>query len=280
MALTFSAKRKINRAIIYIIMAFMGILILIPFVWMVSTSFKPNPEILTLEVRLFPINPTLEQYAEVFSRVPYWVNLYNSIIISTVTTGIAIFFSTMTGYGIAKFNSRGLNVLLVFILTALMIPPFVIAIPLYLVAAKMGVINSLLAVIIPFGVSNFGIFLMRQFCVSIPDDLLAAARIDGASEFRIFIAIVFPTVASGWAALAVLKFLMTWNDFFWPLIMLTRESKMTLQVMLAQSIDFEMGVDYGFVMALTTLMVIPIVIMFLIFQRKIIEGVSLSGMKG
>lgn len=280
MTLSFSTKKKLNKTIIYLIMGFFGVLILIPFIWMVSTSFKPNPEILTREVHVFPINPTIEQYAEVFQRVPYWINLFNSVFISAFTTGIAILFSTMTGYGIAKFRSRGLDILLVFILTALMIPPFVIAIPLYLVAAKMGVINSLIAVIIPFGVSNFGIFLMRQFCVSIPDDLLAAARIDGASELRIFLSIVFPTVASGWAALAVLKFLMTWNDFFWPLIMLTHESNMTLQVMLAQSIDFEMGVDYGFVMALTTLMVIPIVIMFLIFQRKIIEGVSLSGMKG
>ncbi len=257
-----------------------GITILVPFFWMVSTSFKPKPEILTRDVRLLPQEPTLDPYKTVFSRVPYWINLFNSFFISSMTTAIAIFLATMTGYGIAKYNSKGLNIIFVFILTALMIPPFVIAIPLYLVAARMGLVNSLIAVIIPFGVSNFGIFLMRQFCLSIPDDLLAASRIDGASEFRTFTQIVFPTVASGWAALGVLKFLMTWNDFFWPLIMLTREYKMTLQVMLAQSIDFEMGVDYGFVMALTTLMVVPILIIFLFFQRRIIEGVSLSGMKG
>jgi multiple sugar transport system permease protein len=247
---------------------------------MVSTSFKPTHEILTREVRFFPQEPTIKQYRDVFIRVPYWINLFNSFFVSTATTAIAIFFSTMAGYGIAKFNSKGLDIIFVFILTALMIPPFVIAIPLYLVAAQIGTVNSLIAVVIPFGVSNFGIFLMRQFCLSIPNDLLAAARIDGASEFKIFTNIVFPSVASGWAALAVLKFLMTWNDFFWPLIMLTHERKMTLQVMLAQSVDFEMGVDYGFVMALTTLMVIPIVIVFLFFQRQIIEGVSLSGMKG
>jgi multiple sugar transport system permease protein len=279
-ALSRQRKRKINTAIVYVVLFIIGITILVPFFWMVSTSFKPKPEILTRDVRLLPQEPTLDPYKTVFSRVPYWINLFNSFFISSMTTAIAIFLATMTGYGIAKYNSKGLNIIFVFILTALMIPPFVIAIPLYLVAARMGLVNSLIAVIIPFGVSNFGIFLMRQFCLSIPDDLLAASRIDGASEFRTFTQIVFPTVASGWAALGVLKFLMTWNDFFWPLIMLTREYKMTLQVMLAQSIDFEMGVDYGFVMALTTLMVVPILIIFLFFQRRIIEGVSLSGMKG
>lgn len=280
MIASLQTRRRIGSAITYTVMAIIAVVILVPFFWMVSTSFKPNPEILTREVRLLPVQATLSQYQEVFQRIPYVLSLINSTIVSAFSTAIAIFFSTMTGYGISKFKSRGLNVIFYFILTALMIPPFLIAIPLYLVAARMGVVNSLVAVIIPFGVSNFGIFLMRQFCSSIPDDLLAAARIDGASEFRTFLSVVFPTVASGWAALGVLKFLMTWNDFFWPLIMLTSERKMTLQVMLAQSVDFEMGVDYGFVMALTTLMVLPIVIMFLFFQRKIIEGVAISGMKG
>ena len=186
----------------------------------------------------------------------------------------------MVGYGIAKFNSKYLNKIMGLFLVALMVPPFVIAIPLYLVAAPLCLTNNLVAVIIPFAVSNFGIFLMRQFCIAIPSDLLDAARIDGLSELRIFTSIVMPVISTGAVAFGILKFLMTWNDFFWPLIMLTREKKMTLQVLLATSVDFEMGVSYGFVMALTTLIVLPVIILFLAFQRRIIEGVSLSGLKG
>ena len=137
------ARNRVNVVITYLVMGVIGILILLPFFWMISTSFKPNPEILTREVRLFPVNPTLEQYEEVFQRIPYWINLFNSTFVSAFTTAIAIFFSTMTGYGISKYRSRGLNVIFMFILTALMIPPFLIAIPLYLAAAGIGVVNSL-----------------------------------------------------------------------------------------------------------------------------------------
>jgi multiple sugar transport system permease protein len=121
---------------------------------------------------------------------------------------------------------------------------------------------------------------MRQYTMSVPDDLIAAARIDGAGEFSILMRIVFPVVATGCAALGILKFLMTWNDFFWPLIMLTDDKKKTLQVVIATMIDFEYYVDFGLVMAATTLVVLPVIILFLFFQRRIIEGIAISGMKG
>jgi len=120
---------------------------------------------------------------------------------------------------------------------------------------------------------------MHQYCLSIPNDLISAARIDGASEFTIFLKVALPVVSAGCSAFGILKFLMTWNDFFFPLIMLTRERKMTLQVLLATSIDFEYGVDYGFVMALSTLVVLPVILIFLLFQNRIMEGVAVSGMK-
>ncbi len=272
-------NQKIKNILVLLILFIIGVMIIIPFVWMVSTSFKPNSEILSKSITFFPKNFTVKNYNRVFSRIPYWTNLFNSLFVSGITTVIAIFFSTMVGYGIAKFNSKYLNKIMGLFLVALMVPPFVIAIPLYLVAAPLCLTNNLVAVIIPFAVSNFGIFLMRQFCIAIPSDLLDAARIDGLSELRIFTSIVMPVISTGAVAFGILKFLMTWNDFFWPLIMLTREKKMTLQVLLATSVDFEMGVSYGFVMALTTLIVLPVII-FLAFQRRIIEGVSLSGLKG
>ena len=279
--MTLNALQKRMRLFpVYLMLLVFGLIILIPLFWMISTAFKTSPEILQRPPTFIPNVVTFEHFAHVFRRIPYLRSLFNSLFISAMTTVIAVFFSTMVGYGIAKFPSRGLNTIFILILTALMIPPFVIAIPLYMAASQIGLVNSLWGVIIPFSISNFGIFLMRQFCLAIPEDLLAAARIDGASEPLILIRIVFPTVATGAAAFGILKFLMTWNDFFWPLIMLTTEKKMTLQVMLSTMIDFEYYVDYGLVMAATILTVLPVLVLFLVFQRRIIEGVTISGMKG
>jgi multiple sugar transport system permease protein len=273
-------KKRIRETVNYVILGLVGLFILIPFVYMVVTSLKSKPEIMSKGTSFFPQEIVWTHYQKVFDSIPYTATLWNSFFVSSVTTIIAIFFSTMVGYGIAKFQSRALKYVLFLFMTSLMIPPFMIALPLYLIAAPMGLTNNLWAIIIPFAVSNFGIFLMHQFCLSIPDDLLAAARIDGASEFSIYLRIVLPVVSAGASAFGILKFLMTWNDFFYPLIMLTREKKMTLQVMLATSIDFEYGVDYGYVMALSTMVVLPVIIIFLFFQRRIIEGVAISGLKG
>jgi multiple sugar transport system permease protein len=272
-------NRKLKQSILYAVLVLIGCIILIPFLYMIVTSLKSRPEIMSRGASFFPKEVVWTHYEKVFKTIPYISSLWNSFFVSSVTTVIAIFFSTMVGYGIAKFRSKLLEKILFLFMTALMIPPFMIALPLYLVAAPAGLTNNLWMIIIPFAVSNFGIFLMHQFCLGIPDDLLAAARIDGASEFSIYLRIVLPVVSAGASAFGILKFLMTWNDFFFPLIMLTRERKMTLQVMLATSIDFEYGVDYGFVMALSAMVVLPVICIFLIFQKRIIEGVALSGLK-
>lgn len=273
-------RKTVKQLLLYLVLGVIGIMIIVPFLYMIVTSLKSKPEIMAKDGSFFPKEIIWTNYRMVFDSVPYLSSLWNSFFVSAVTTLIAIFFSTMVGYGIAKFRSKVLNITLFLFMTALMIPPFMVALPLYLVAAPAGLTNNLWAIIIPFAVSNFGIFLMHQFCLSIPDDLLSAARIDGASEFSIYLLIVLPVVSAGASAFGILKFLMTWNDFFFPLIMLTREKSMTLQVMLATSIDFEYGVDYGFVMALSTMVVLPVIVIFLIFQKRIIEGVAISGLKG
>jgi multiple sugar transport system permease protein len=247
---------------------------------MVSTAFKPNTDIIKRPPIFIPTKPTLVHFEKIFTRVPYLRNLYNSLFVSAMTTLITIFFSTMVGYAIAKYRVVGLNVIFILILSGLMIPPFTIAIPLYIVATQIRLVNTLWGVIIPFSISNFGIFLMRQYCLGVPQDLISAARIDGASEFTILIRIIFPVVATGCTALGILKFLLTWNDLFWPLIMLTEDAKKTLTVMLATFIDFERFLDYGLLMAMTILVVLPVIVLFVIFQRRIIEGVALTGMKG
>ncbi|HUV07943.1 MAG TPA: carbohydrate ABC transporter permease [Spirochaetia bacterium] len=273
-------KNALSNLLLYTALMLVGLVILLPFFWMLSTAFKPSPEIILRPPRFLPLKPTLSHFVNALKRIPYFHNLYSSLFVSSWSTVISIFFSTMVGYGIAKFRCIGLNIIFILILTGLMIPPFTVAIPLYLVAAQIGMVNSLWGVIIPFSISNFGIFLMRQYVVSIPDDLIFAARIDGASEFAILLRVVFPVVSTGCAALGILKFMLTWNDFFWPLIMLSHDKKKTLQVALSTLIDFEYYVDFGMVMALTTMIVIPMIIIFLFFQKRIIEGIAITGMKG
>ncbi|MHC1692649.1 MAG: carbohydrate ABC transporter permease [Sphaerochaetaceae bacterium] len=275
-----NVKRKNRLLLSSILLGIIGVIILIPFLYMVVTSLKSKPEIMSREGSFFPKKINWLNYKKVFASASYFTSLWNSFFTSSVTTILSVFLSAMVGYGIAKFKNRLLKDVLFLFMISMMIPPFMVALPLYLVAAPLGLTNNLWAIIIPFAVSNFGIFLMHQYCLSIPDDLLAAGRIDGASEFRIFWNIALPTVSAGCSAFGILKFLMTWNDFFFPLIMLTKEKKMTLQVLLATSIDFEYGVDYGYIMALSTMVVVPVIIIFIIFQQQILEGVATSGIKG
>lgn len=278
--MSYSKKRSTRKIITYAVLIIVAVFILFPFFWMISTAFKPNTDIIKRPPIFLPSKPTLVHFQRVFAQVQYFRTLYNSLFVSGMTTLITIFFSTMVGYAIAKYRVVGLNVIFILILSGLMIPPFTIAIPLYIVATQIRMVNTLWGVIIPFSISNFGIFLMRQYCLGVPQDLISAARIDGASEFAILIRIIFPVVATGCTALGILKFLLTWNDLFWPLIMLTEEANKTLTVMLATYIDFERFVDYGLLMAMTTLVVLPVILLFGVFQRRIIEGVALTGMKG
>lgn len=278
--MSYSTKKSTKKIITYAVLLLVAVIILFPFFWMISTAFKPNTDIIKRPPIFLPSKPTLVHFQKVFAQVQYFRTLYNSLFVSGMTTLITIFFSTMVGYAIAKYRVVGLNVIFILILSGLMIPPFTIAIPLYIVATQIRMVNTLWGVIIPFSISNFGIFLMRQYCLGVPQDLISAARIDGASEFTILIRIIFPVVATGCTALGILKFLLTWNDLFWPLIMLTEEANKTLTVMLATFIDFERFVDYGLLMAMTTLVVLPVIFLFVVFQRRIIEGVALTGMKG
>jgi multiple sugar transport system permease protein len=278
--LSYSTKKDAKQIITYVVLSIVVLIILFPFFWMISTAFKPNTDIIRRPPIFLPTEPTLVHFQRVFAQVQYFRMLYNSLFVAGMTTLITIFFSTMVGYALAKYRVVGLNLIFILILSGLMIPPFTIAIPLYIVATQIRLVNTLWGVIIPFSISNFGIFLMRQYCLGVPQDLISAARIDGASEFTILIRIVFPVVATGCTALGILKFLLTWNDLFWPLIMLTEEANKTLTVMLATFIDFERFVDYGLLMAMTTLVVLPVILLFMVFQRRIIEGVALTGMKG
>ena len=251
-----------------------------PFIWMVLTSVKHADEIYRLPMTLFPDDPfNFQNYVAVFARQPFLRFFLNSLIISLLCTAVSLLFSSLSGYAFAKFRFPGKEVLFfVFILAALMIPFEVILIPLYLLFNSLGLVNTYLGIAGPSLLSAIGVFIMRQFIVSIPDDYLDAARIDGYSELGIFFRIIIPMSLPALATLGTIKFIWSWNDFLWPLVMVTSENMRT--VMLGLSTYTGMWhTDYTIVTAAAFLSVIPLLIIYLFLQNFVIEGMTMTGLK-
>jgi multiple sugar transport system permease protein len=264
----------------YSFLTIVGLIVLLPFYWMIVSAIKPVAELITIPPMFFPSRVDWTAFERFMIEVPFFRVLSNSFIIAGAIMVISVIVATMTGYALAKYKARGANIVFILLLSSAMVPPFIKILPLYVGMVRIGLDDTLIGVIIPFYVTIFGIFFMRQYCLSIPDDLLMAARVEGASEPTILIWIVFPVVKQACAALAILKFLLEWNNFLWPLIMLSSSTKMTLQVAIAVLLDLETTWYYGIVLAGATLAVLPVVILFLILQRQIINSIALTGQKG
>ena len=268
-----------GRTIVFLIVSIVAIFMIAPFAWMVMTSIKPKPEIFTLKIRWIPSRVTFESYRDVFAAAPFFRYMLNSIFVSSVDVASSLLFSTMTGYAFAKFKVRGANLIFMIILSGLMIPFSVRLIPMYLFMVNLGFSDTYFGVIAPNLLSIMGIFLLRQYAVSLPDELIDFARIDGASEPRIFFVIIMPLCKPAMAALGIFKFMFTFNDFLWPLVMINDVSKRTITVGLAMFSGYY-TTYYGQFMAASTFAVIPIFIVYLFFQRQIIQGIALTGLKG
>jgi multiple sugar transport system permease protein len=275
-----SRKAFVFRSINYAVLSIIGVVILIPFYWMLVSAIKPTTELIAIPPKFIPSSFETINFENFFREVPFLMVLSNSLMIAGGITLTSVIAATATGYGLAKFGAKGANIIFLLFLSSAMVPPFVKILPLYIGMVRIGLDNTIIGVIIPFYVSVFGIFFMRQYCLTLPDDLLAAARIEGATEITILFRIVFPVVKQAMAALAILKFLLEWNNFLWPLIMLSSASKMTLQVAIAVLLDLEQAMDYGIVLAGATMAVVPVLILFLIMQRHIIQSIAFQGQKG
>lgn len=249
-----------------------------PFLWMVSTSFKIPSEVISYPPVLFPKQPTLRHYIRIFTEMRFGIFFLNSLYICTIVTLCSLVTDSFVGYVFAKFKFWGRNVCFMLILSTMMIPFAVKMVPLYLIIAKLHLIDSHLALIIPSLYGPFGIFLMRQFMHSIPNELREAALIDGCSEFRIFWSIIFPLCKPALAALAIFVFMWNWDSFMWPLIVLQTTVKFTLPLGLVMFSN-QWWTDYALVMTGATVSMIPVLIVFLIMQRKFIEGITLTGLK-
>ncbi|MDD3460680.1 MULTISPECIES: carbohydrate ABC transporter permease [unclassified Mesotoga] len=276
------SKRKSNiivYSISYTLLIAFSIIMIMPFVWMILSTFKDQSELMRFPPKFLPDRFTLKNYAEVFSSVPFLRYYLNSILITTVAVTLTLLTSSLAGFAFAKYRFRGRNSIFKTLLGAMMIPFPVTIIPLYIMIYNLGLVDTYLALIITGSVSIFGVFLMRQFIVTIPDDLIDAARIDGCSEFQIFRIIVIPNIRAPLSALAIFSFMATWNAFLWPLLVVNNDEHRTVQL----------GVQYftqryGDLMHLqitaAAMAVIPIVVLYLILQKQFIEGITMTGLKG
>jgi multiple sugar transport system permease protein len=253
---------------------------IVPFLYMIGTSFKPPPEVITWPPTLWPKNPTLENYASLRTAAPFGRFFLNSIIVSIGSTLGIISTSTLAGYIFSKFRFPGRTILFIIVLSTAMVPFETYLIPLYLIAKNLKLLNTYAGLAGPYLIMSFGIFLMRQNIGSaIPDELLDAARIDGASEWRIFFQLVVPLSKSAISALGILAFIQAWSAFIWPLILATEREMYTMEVGLS-IFQRRFSIEYGSITAGSTISILPILIVFLILRRHIIRGITLTGLRG
>ncbi|MFC4302969.1 carbohydrate ABC transporter permease [Cohnella boryungensis] len=271
-------KWKWSYMLLFTALLIGSLLMFVPYLWMVLTSFKSNSEILTASNHLLPQEPTLSGYRKVLGEVPFFRWFLNSLSTSAIVTIGAMFTSALAGYIFAKFRFRGKRLLFVVILATMMVPFQIVMVPTYIIISKLNLVNDLSAIVIPYLVSAFGVFLAKQFIEAIPNELIEAARMDGASEFRTFWSLVLPQIKPALSALAIFSFMAAWNNYLWPLIILNEESKMTVPLALV-FFNGQNVVNYNVVMSAAVLIMIPVVIIFLIFQKQFIKGLTMTGFK-
>jgi multiple sugar transport system permease protein len=264
---------------LYIVLSFGLVLMILPFVWMILGSFKTDAEIRQNPTGFLPAEPTLDNYTTLFGRLDFTTFFLNSIVVAVFVTLGNIVFSSMVGYALAKLEFRGKRLLFVLVLATLMVPGVVTFVPLFVLTANLGLVNSYPGLILPFLITPVGVFLMRQFISGLPDELLEAARIDGAGEWRIFLRVVMPLCGPAVATLTILTFLGSWNNFLWPLVVATTEDMYTLPVALALYSVGQNAARYGLMMAGAVVVVVPVLVVFVILQRYFVQGIALTGIK-
>ncbi|MED4955101.1 carbohydrate ABC transporter permease [Paenibacillus macerans] len=260
-----------------ILLGVLGLLMLLPFVWMILSSFKTESEVAQIPPTLWPQQFTLNNFRELFENMQFGIYLRNTLII-VVFSFLGLFLNALAGFAFAKYQFKGRDGLFYLVLATMMIPGQVTMIPVYLILNMMSLTNTLVGIALPGMVGAFAIFLFRQFMSTIPDELLEATRLDGAGEFRIFLQIALPISRSILAVQGILAFIAGWNSFLWPIIIANDEKLYTLSVGL-QLLKGQYAGNFALQMAGSAFMVVPIIIIFIVFQKHIIENYSISGMK-
>lgn len=273
--------RRVRRALIWTAITLGAALMLVPFVWMVSTSLKPGDALLTLPPRLIPETFSLGAYARVMEAFPMARVFLNSVIVAVATTVGQLVMASTSGYAFARFSFPGRNTLFYAYVATLMVPFAVTVTPLFVIVETLGWTNSYAGLVVPPMFSAFGTFLMRQFFLSFPRELEEAATLDGASTVGTFLRVVVPSSGPAFATLGIFAFMSSWNDFLWPLLIVSDRDMMTLPLALSTLQGLYPGqTEWNMIMAGTVISIVPMVAVFLFAQRWVIEGVTASGLKG
>jgi multiple sugar transport system permease protein len=273
--------RKARSSLVYVLLVVTGIVVVFPFAWMLSSALQTPLQLATVPIQWFPTTPDWKNFSGVFDTIPLARMFANSFIV-TVTVSIGIVAtSLLAGFALAKYRFPGRGMMFFFTLATMFVPYFILMIPLYYLMRILGWLDTYQGLIVPNLVTGFGIFMMRQFMITIPDDVLDAARIDGSSEGSIFWRIAIPAAKPGIAALGIFAFVYQWSNFLWPLLVVSATSMMTVPLGLEQLSSFESTQqNMGLVMAGTAIAVIPSTLVFIALQRYFVEGINLSGVKG
>ena len=272
--------RKKYLVPVYIILIVASVLSIFPFIWTFIAATHNNTQIFQMEYTFTPGTNVMENYNELVKFAPIWRNLLNSFFISAVYTLCVLILDSMAGYAFAKFSFKGRDTIFFIILCSMFIPSQVTMIPLYLQLGKMKMLNSSFAVIVPSLVNVFGVFMIRQHMYSFPNELLDAARIDGAGEFRIFFSIVLPSLKPALASLGIISFVNQWGNYLWPLIVLNQKENYTMPLVLSLMVAPGQVVKYGALILGAVLSIIPVLLIFLKFQKSFISGILGGAVKG
>ncbi len=271
-----SKKIKIFLFLVVIIGA---VIMFMPLYWMIVTSLKDSTEIASTELKLFPTRLLWMNFVYVFQTMNFPRYILNSFIVCITVTILNVFFDALAGYSLAKFNYPGFKTISVMVVALMIIPFQIIVIPWYLMMNDFGWLNSFKALIIPESITALGIFMMRQFMISIPDELIEAARVEGANEFRIFISFILPLSKPAIVSLAIIIFVMNWNSFLWPLMVIGSDSLKTAVVGLS-AYSLSRTVQYNQLMAASIITILPVALLFIFLQKYFVSSVARTGLKG
>jgi ABC-type glycerol-3-phosphate transport system permease component len=273
-------RRFIEDTVLHILLVLLALFMLLPFVWMLSTSFKPVNEVFQSPPQLISPNGSFDAYITLFQEKDFARNVWNTFLIASAATLLRLFFCALGGFGFAKYRFLGKGILFGFVLATLVIPFGIMLIPLYVIMLKLNWIDTFWPLIIPGAANAFGIFFMNQYISTVSDELLDAARMDGANEFAIFWRVILPIVSPGLVSLGLIFFMGSWNDFLFPLVILKSPANFTLPLSIRSLISGGLGRPvYNLQMAGSVVSILPLLVIFLVFQRRFIDGITAGAVK-
>lgn len=280
--MTQQQRKRLGSIAFYLGNTIIALIFVSPLIWMISSSLKPESGIfkgLNSISTFIPKDASLNNYLEVFSRINMWKFIGNSLFYVMVIIVLDLFVNSLCGYALAKFEFKGKNALLTLVISLMVFPAEAIMLPMYREMADLGWINTWAALIVPFIAKCFSIYMFRQFFLDIPNDLLEAAKIDGCGPVKTFFKVVVPISGTVYATILILDFVAHWNDFMWPLLVVTGEEKRTIQLAI-QTFFGSKPINYGPIMASLTISAIPMLLMFIFLQKYYVEGIASTGIKG